>query len=255
MEPDYSRYTKAELIDALEHIDKENYPERVALIQQALAANPEVEEPAEYLFLEDPTPAQQQRHVLGLFALICIGVVAGAMLLPAYFHSFLLENTYLGGFKWSAIFVGICGCLGGIYYYLRPAYLRNVNSGLVTSGKQPIATGSGRHYVMVLITALTLSLVLMYTTFRLLPIALHLYVLEKHDVTEVLTVASLPRHYRNKYCTGKIHLKEYQSQYFDYVCLGFTKSEWSKLEANQKIRLHGSRSALGFLVSRGQPIG
>ena len=87
MTPDYSRYSKAELEEALSTIDKARFPERVKQIHQALAAldanKDDSPVPEQEILLPEPeTPEQIQRKLLGTLALIFGGLILGAMFLP-----------------------------------------------------------------------------------------------------------------------------------------------------------------------------
>ena len=253
MTPDYSRYSKAELEEALSTIDKARFPERVEQIHQTLAsleAN-EGHSPApeqEILLPEPQTPEQMQRKLLGSLGLIFGGLILGAMLLPVYFHSFLLDNEMVTPFKWVALTAGLIVFVATCKKMLHTSYLRKANAELLAKGKKPMTVDSPRRVYGAIGTALLVALSVAFAVYRGAPVALHLYVLEASTATEQVTIAKLPRRFRKKHCNGKIYLAEYSEQFFDYVCQVTPRSQWERLRKGQQIRLHGSRSALGFLA-------
>tara|TARA_A200000159_G_scaffold156285_1_gene171060 strand:+ start:750 stop:1526 length:777 start_codon:yes stop_codon:yes gene_type:complete len=251
--PDYSRYSKAELEEALRTIDKARFPERVEKILQALAsleAN-EDDSPApeqEILLPEPETPEQIQRKLLGTLALICGGLILGAMLLPVYFHSFLLNNEMVTPFKWVALTAGLVVFVVTCKKFLHTNHLRKMSAERLAKGKKQVKVDSPRRFYNAIGAALLVALFTALAVYRGAPVALHLYVLDASTATEQVTIAKLPRRFRRKHCNGKIYLAEYSAQFFDYVCQVTTRSQWERLRPGQQIRLHGSRSALGFLA-------
>ena len=253
MTPDYSRYSKAELEEALRTIDKARFPERVEKILQALASLEANEghspAPEQEILLPDPqTPEQMQRKLLGSLGLIFGGLILGAMLLPVYFHSFLLDNEMVTPFKWVALTAGLIVFVATCKKMLHTSYLRKANAELLAKGKKPMTVDSPRRVYGAIGTALLVALSVAFAVYRGAPVALHLYVLDASTATEPVTIAKLPRRFRKKHCHGKIYLAEYSEQFFDYVCQVTPRSQWEQLRKGQQIRLHGSRSALGFLA-------
>ncbi len=253
--PDYTRYSKAELEQALSTIDKARFPERVKKIHQALDAldankddSPVSEQ--DILLPEPETPEQMQRKLLGTLALIFSGLILGAMLLPVYFHSFLLNNDMVTPFKWAALTAGLVVFVITCKQFLHTNHLRKMNAERLAKGKQPITVDSPRRFYGAFGAALLIALFTALAVYRGAPVALHLYVLDARTATEQVTIAKLPHRFRKKHCNGKIYLAEYQSQFFDYVCQVTPRSQWEQLRPGQQIRLHGTRSALGFLARR-----
>lgn len=253
--PDYSNYSRTDLEEALSSIDKEQFPERVKQIHQALAAIDASEDgsvsPDQEILLPEPeeeTPEQMQRKVVKNFALTCGGLILAAMLLPVYFHSFLLNNEMVTPFKWTALLAALVVFVVTIKKMLHTNYLRKTNATLLARGKRPMTVDSPRRYIGVFGGALFLALFAAFTIYRGVPVAIHLYVLDSKEEALHATIAALPRRYRQKHCNGKIYLAEYEPQFFNYVCDASTRSQWEQLRPGQKILLYGSRSALGFLV-------
>ena len=118
----------------------------------------------------------------------------------------------------------------------------------LAKGKKPINVDSPRRFYSAIGAALLVALFTALAVYRGAPVALHLYVLDAKTATEQVTIAKLPRRFRRKHCNGKIYLVEYSAQFFDYVCQVTPRSQWEQLRPGQQIRLHGSRSALGFLA-------
>ncbi|GGF68785.1 hypothetical protein [Alteromonas lipolytica] len=259
MAPDYRTYSKEQLEEALDSIDKSRFPERVAQIEKALkqlsesAATDETDKEA-YLLPEPETSEQQQRNVLALFGMISVGLVIGAMLAPAYFHSFLLADEWVTPFKWVAWTAVTIVFLVSMKYLGHPSELRKANARLLAKGKKPMRKDSKRRAAGIFIGALAIALLAGFAVFRGLPVALHLYVMDAKPSSMVITVAKLNRRYRKKHCNGKIYLKEYEQQLFDYVCQVVSRTSWEGLSPGQKMRLQGSQSALGFLVTDGYAI-
>ena len=253
MTPDYSRYSKAELEEALSTIDKARFPERVKQIHQALAAldanSDDSPVPEQEILLPEPeTPEQIQRKLLGTLALIFGGLILGAMLLPVYFHSFLLNNEMVTPFKWIASTAGLVVFVITCKKFLHTNHLRKINAERLAKGKKPINVDSPRRFYSAIGAALLVALFTALAVYRGAPVALHLYVLDAKTATEQVTIAKFPRRFRRKHCNGKIYLAEYSAQFFDYVCQVTPRSQWEQLRPGQQIRLHGSRSALGFLA-------
>lgn len=257
MAPDYSRYTKTELLEALSSIDKSRFPERVAQIEAALAVidaqAPHEKTAAEYeadiLLPEPETTEEMQKSVLGTLAAIFGGLIFGAMMLPVYFHSFLLNNEWVTLFKWLAWVTAILVFVVACRHMLKTDYLRKANANLLARGKKPMRVNSQRRIFGAIFGALVVGMLAGFATFRGAPVALHLYALNTEQTVEQFTVAGLNHRYRKKHCNGKIYLKEYAPQFFDYVCQVMPQSRWERLRVGQQVQLRGSRSSLGFLVS------
>ena len=255
MIPDYSRYSKAELEEALSAIDKARFPERVKQIHQVLAereaADADSPAPEQEILLPEPeTPEQMQRKVLGTLALIFGGLILGAMRLPISFQSFLLNNEMVTPFRWVALTAGLVVFVVTCKKFLHTNHLRKLNAELLAKGKQPMTADSPRRLYGAMGAALLIALVTVFAVYRGAPVALHLYLLDASTATEQVTIAKLPRRFRRKHCNGKIYLAEYSAQFFDYVCQVTPRSQWEQLRPGQQIRLHGSRSALGFLARK-----
>lgn len=253
--PDYSRYSKAELEEALSTIDKAQFPERVEQIHQALASldasKDDCPVPEQEVLLPEPeTPEQMQRKILGTLALIFAGLIFGAMLLPVYFHTFLLNNEMVTPLKWVALTAGLGVFVITCKKFLHTNHLRKMNAERLAKGKKPISVDSPRRFYSAIGAALLIALFATFAVYRGAPVALHLYVLDARTATEQVTIAKLPRRFRRKHCNGKIYLAEYSAQFFDYVCQVTPRSQWEQLRPGQQIRLHGSRSALGFLARK-----
>lgn len=255
MAPDYSRYTKAELLEALSTIDKSRFPERVEQIQAALAAiNADAHNtpaPEEEILLPEPeTPEEMQKNVLGTMALLFGGLIFGAMMLPVYFQSFLLDNEWVMPFTWAGWIVAGLVFIFSCRHMLRTDYLRKANARLIAKGKKPMGVNSKRRVLGAIFGAIFVGMLTGFATFRGVPVALHLYVLDTQQKSESFTVARLNHRYRKKHCNGKIYLQEYAPQFFDYVCQVIPRTRWEQLQAGDQLRLKGSRSSLGFLVTR-----
>ena len=258
MPPDYSRYSKADLEQALSTIDKARFPERVAQIHAALAAMEadtssahNATDPEAGILLPEPeTPEQMQKRLLGTLATIFAGLIIGAMMLPAYFYSFLLDNQWVSLFRWIAWLIAGIVFVVTCRHMLKTRYLRKANAKLLAKGKRPMAVNSKRRVCGAILGAMIIGGLAGFATFRGAPLALHLYVLDSRTANEQVTIAKLPRRYRRKHCNGKIYLKEYSEQFFDYVCQVTPRPQWEKLRAGQQISLHGTRSKFGLLVSK-----
>ncbi|NVK54530.1 MAG: DUF4131 domain-containing protein [Alteromonadaceae bacterium] len=250
---DYRNYSRTDLEEALRAIDKVRFPHSVAQIQQLLAEMKENEandvHPDDEILLPEPETAEHAQHkVLGTLALVLCGLTFGAMLLPVYFHSFLLSYEMVAPLTWAAWLVGAAAFVLTCRHMLRTRFLRNANANLLAKGKRPMTVNSSRRLFGALGGALIVAVFVAIATYRGAPAALHLYVLDTQQATQQVTIASLPRSYRRKHCNGKIYLKEYGNQLFNYVCQIIPKAQWEKLRPGQKIYLRGSRSSFGFLA-------
>ncbi|MDC8830006.1 hypothetical protein [Alteromonas gilva] len=250
---DYRNYSKSDLEEALGTIDKARFPQRVEQIEQLLAEkkNNEASEPLpedEILLPEPETVEQAQRKILGTLAMVFAGLVVGAMLLPVYFHSFLLNGAMVAPFKWAAWIVAIVAFALTCRYMLRTDFLRKANANLLARGKRPMTVNSRRRLYGALGGALIVAIFVALATFRGAPVALHLYVMNSKPASQQVTISALPQRYRRKHCNGKIYLQEYDGQFFNYVCQITSRTQWQSLRPGQKVLLRGSRSSLGFLA-------
>ena len=76
-----------------------------------------------------------------------------------------------------------------------------------------------------------------------------MYVFELVKTSKVVTVAKKRSHYRRKHCDGKVYLTEFSYATFDYVYGVLSYETWKMLEKGDKIRIFGTQSKIGFLVT------
>lgn len=252
LNPNYSNYSLEELNEVLDSIDSEAYPENYKnLLDEIKLRNKtsnqevnskEVEQTdnsndiAEYW---NPEKAKtNQKSVLRLFVSMKIFIVVGALSLPAYFYSYLIDESIYSKLNLIAILVAavtlICTC----------RFLFKKNESNIDNNEKDIPNRE----IKVIFVSVFFSLSSYFISLKSLPVLIHIYILDKNKSFKSVTVAHKAYRYGRKHCKGKVYIKEYENSGLDYICGVLSKDSWDNLEKGDSIKIFGSQSKIGFLV-------
>lgn len=268
--PNYQNYTDKELNQALATIDSHAYPEHFRDLvselerrQQGTKAkssdtplsdetHPDDKwEEAECIKdYYDPNQAKKdQQKVLRTLGYAAIIIFLGVFSLPAYFNTYLVAQQYYGIF---AILTWVTAAL----VLIVSAYYSLHNKNAVITAKQRsifgIKTKQGeRSFFMFSKCLFVLCCVLLsyFVAARTLPVLAHNYLLDNTRQSIVVTVADKSHSYRRKHCNGRAYIEEFKHAQVDYICSVLSRDTWESLQAGDKLRLFGSQSKVGFLVT------
>lgn len=271
--PNYQNYSDKELNQALASIDSQAYPENFKKLvdelkrrqQSALADNNVCQLPAQIASGEkleeqayikdywDPNQAKQRQQkvsrTLGYAAII---IFLGVFSLPAYFNSYLVGQQYYWVFSiltWvSAALVMIVSA----YYSLHNKNVKITSKqrsifGIETKQDERTFTKFSK-----CVFVLGCTLLGYFVSARTLPVLAHNYVLDNVRQSIVVTVADKRHRYRRKHCNGKVYIEEFKHAQVDYICSVLSRDSWESLGVGSKLRLFGSQSKVGFLVTGGR---
>lgn len=273
--PNYQNYTDNELNQALASIDGQAYPENfknlvdelnqrqqsalakhiVEQLPEPTAPDKELEEKAFLKDYWDPNQAKQrQKKVSRTLGYAVIVVFLGVFSLPAYFNSYLVGQQYYWLFSiLTKVSAALVLMVSG-YYSLH-------NKNVVITAKQRsifgIKTKQDERFFTTFskcVFVLSCAILGYFVSARTLPVLAHNYVLDNVRQSIEVTVADKPRRYRRKHCNGKVYIEEFKHAQVDYVCSVLSRLTWESLQSGDKLRLFGSQSKIGFLVTGARKI-
>jgi len=268
--PNYQNYSDKELNQALASIDSQVYPEnfknlvdelnqrdngaleknKVEQLPAATAPEKTLDEQAHIKDYWDPNQAKQrQQKVSRTLGYLVIIIFLGVFSLPAYFNSYLVAQQYYWVFS-------ILTWASAALVMMVIAYYSIHNKNVVITAKQRSIFGIKTKQDERFFTKFTKCVFILFCAMLgyfisagTLPVLAHNYVLDNVRQSIVVTVIDKPRRYRRKHCNGKVYIEEFKHAQVDYICSVISREKWESLQVGDKLRLFGSQSKVGFLVT------
>lgn len=268
--PNYQNYTDKELNQALASIDSQAYPENFRNLiselerrqQSTKAISSDNQLPDETLpdyKLEeavcikdyyDPNQAKRdQQKVLRTLGYAAIIIFLGVFSLPAYFNTYLVGQQYYWLFSTLTWVTAALVLIVGAYHSFH-------NKTAVITAKQRsifgIKTKQDERSFMIFskcMFVLCCAFLGYFVSARTLPVLAHNYLLDNTRQSIVVTVLDKSHRYRRKHCNGRVYIEELKHAKVDYICSVLSRKTWESLKVGNKLRLFGSQSNIGFLVT------
>ncbi|MGS2719255.1 hypothetical protein [Paraglaciecola aestuariivivens] len=272
---DYQKYTDKELNQALGSIDAQVYPEnynnlinelnrrrkKIALELSKNQTNSEsstADRLDEKAFSKNYWNVNQakcdQKKVTRTLGYAALLVFLGVFSLPAYFHSFLLGQQFYSLFTILAWVSAVIIMVASAYHVMHLSEVKITDKQRAWFG---IKTKQDEHNFAAIIKCafvLITALLGYFIAIRTLPVLAHNYFLDNARQSIVVTVADKRKRYRRKHCNGKVYIEEFKHAQVDYVCSVLSRRTWESLQSGDKLRLFGSQSKVGFLVTGARKI-